>query len=1025
MVNENKIKGDNYELFIAEKLKNQNNEVYLWKNIPESILYELGFISNWNQFRLEKIKFKKGEEYDYTHNYFIDTGIDIVVKENEFKLIQCKDWKKQLGYSDISTFLAMCFNYNKNAELYYTRKNGLNMLILQHTEHLINKGKLKMIHLPIKIEQQNLPFQLRDYQIESSNLCKDFFVKNNSGTLGLPCGTGKTEIMIEISKNFDLTIILSPLRALAKQTFERFQERLNLLKQQLKLVDSDGERNTLISGVKIISATFKSADIINEILKKVNLEKTLIIIDEFHNLSKNDIPIEDVYEDEFEDESYNDEESNSDEELIKEKTEIYKLLENQNNKILFVSATPRVYELEDENDVDLGEIIYQMPLSEAINKNLICDYKLYFPLIHNLEDEFENYTNITNKITWFLNSICKLGLQKIIVYCESKDNIEEMKKEILLRQEYYALELKMDSITDIDSSKQRKEKLNVFQENDKISVLFSIRILDEGIDIPCCDSVFISYPSKAKIRNIQRIMRTCRKYSTKNYAKILYWTDDEKDLEFLSSLKEFDPELKSKIKVNSNQYEEFETKEIKKKENKLIVQTIGIREYSWHMRLEECKKFINENNKRPSHGSKNNEEKILGAFIKNQINNYNKNQHIMKNENIKIKWEEFIDKYKEKFLSNEKICENNLQKVENFINENNKRPSCMSKNNDEKILGEFIRTQIKNYNKNQYIMKNKKIRIKFKKFIEKYNHYFLSNEKNWENNLQKCIDFINENNKRPNSTSKNNDEKILGSFIRTQITNYNKIQQIMKNENIRNKWDEFTCKYKEYFLSNEEIWENKLQEVENFINKNNKRPSYHSKKNNNEKQLCSFISNQITNYNKNNKIMKNKEIRIKWEEFINKYNDYFFSNENIWENNLQKCINFINENNKRPSHGSKNNDEKILGVFISTQITNYNKNQNIMINEKIKIKFKEFLNQYNDYFLSNEKIWENNLQKCINFINENNKRPSHGSKNNDEKILGKFISHQLQNYKNNKFIMKNEEIRIKWEEFINKYKKYF
>jgi len=170
MVNENKIKGDNYELFIAEKLKNQNNEVYLWKNIPESILYELGFISNWNQFRLEKIKFKKGEEYDYTHNYFIDTGIDIVVKENEFKLIQCKDWKKQLGYSDISTFLAMCFNYNKNAELYYTRKNGLNMLILQHTEHLINNGKLKMVHLPIQIEQQNFTFQLRDYQIESSNL---------------------------------------------------------------------------------------------------------------------------------------------------------------------------------------------------------------------------------------------------------------------------------------------------------------------------------------------------------------------------------------------------------------------------------------------------------------------------------------------------------------------------------------------------------------------------------------------------------------------------------------------------------------------------------------------------------------------------------------------------------------------------------------------------------------------------------------------------------------------------------------
>jgi hypothetical protein len=61
----NKVKGDLYENYILEFLKTSSNQVYLWKNIPEIILHELGYITDWNQFRLEKIKYKLGEEYDY------------------------------------------------------------------------------------------------------------------------------------------------------------------------------------------------------------------------------------------------------------------------------------------------------------------------------------------------------------------------------------------------------------------------------------------------------------------------------------------------------------------------------------------------------------------------------------------------------------------------------------------------------------------------------------------------------------------------------------------------------------------------------------------------------------------------------------------------------------------------------------------------------------------------------------------------------------------------------------------------
>ena len=100
----------------------------------------------------------------------------------------------------------------------------------------------------------------------------------------------------------------------------------------------------------------------------------------------------------------------------------------------------------------------------------------------------------------------------------------------------------------------------------------------------------------------------------------------------------------------------------------------------------------------------------------------------------------------------------------------------------------------------------------------------------------------------------------------------------MKNKEIYNKWTVFinSEKYKKYFMSNEDIWLNNLKELENYINKNNKRPS--SKDENKDiKFLGCWISTQSKNYNKNENIMNNKEIYNKWTEFINdqKYKKYF------------------------------------------------------------------------------------------------------------------------------------------------------
>ena len=69
-----------------------------------------------------------------------------------------------------------------------------------------------------------------------------------------------------------------------------------------------------------------------------------------------------------------------------------KILDAKYN-FLFMSATPRIYELEDEiecNDFDLNEPTYKITFKEAIEKKYITDYKIFIPSIHENNDDLLN-----------------------------------------------------------------------------------------------------------------------------------------------------------------------------------------------------------------------------------------------------------------------------------------------------------------------------------------------------------------------------------------------------------------------------------------------------------------------------------------------------------------------------------------------------------------------------------------------------------------------------------------------------------
>ena len=171
--------------------------------------------------------------------------------------------------------------------------------------------------------------------------------------------------------------------------------------------------------------------------------------------------------------------------------------------------------------------------------------------------------------------------------------------------------------------------------------------------------------------------------------------------------------------------------------------------------------------------------------------------------------------------------------------------------------------------------------------------------------------------------------------------------------------------------------------------------------------------------------MKDKNKKKDYELFIDQYKEYILSYEESWYNNLEKVKLYINENKCRPVDKSKDNNIKQLGQWLLHQQSNYKNNDNLMKNENIKRYYELFLEEYKEYFLSNEEIWYEKLEQVKLYINENKCRPANNSKNNNIKQLVNWIGHQQNNYNKNERIMKDNNIRIKWEQFINEYKEYF
>lgn len=448
----------------------------------------------------------------------------------------------------------------------------------------------------------------RPHQVTALEKCHEYFQNNERGKLIMACGTGKTYTSLKIAEqetnSNGLILFLVPSIALLGQTLNEWVSQAEFdihpicicsdptsTKQRVKndenpeeysVVDLARPASTSVENIKqqfqyiqatkkegmtVVFSTYQSIDVIAKAQQAINLMNPdscifdMIICDEAHrttgvilNGGQDESAFTKVH----------------DNNIIKAK------------KRLYMTATPRLYhdaakDKAKENNAILcsmddpviyGDEIYRIGFGEAVEKNLLSDYKvLVLTLSENdipqalqnavANPNLEITTDDATKLVGCINALSKRVvtelnidgsvkneltdidagfMHKAVAFCrtigESKQITQVLK---VHRDEYY------DSLTNeerklvvsvdaehVDGSmgaSARDEKLAWLKstptDGDECRILTNVRCLSEGVDVPSLDAILFLSAKNSQVDVVQSVGRVMRKAEGKKYGYII------------------------------------------------------------------------------------------------------------------------------------------------------------------------------------------------------------------------------------------------------------------------------------------------------------------------------------------------------------------------------------------------------------------------------------------------------------------------------------------------------------------------
>ena len=198
--------------------------------------------------------------------------------------------------------------------------------------------------------------------------------------------------------------------------------------------------------------------------------------------------------------------------------------------LLGLTATPErmdgrnIYEICDYN------VPYEISLTEAINKGMLVPFRYYgiydetdYSGIHPVHGHYEEkdlngiYVGNAHRYDLIYKYYKKYGSKRALGFCCSRVHAEEMAKEFCKRGiPAVAVYSNADGVYSEDRS-TAIEKL----KSGEIRVIFSVDMLNEGVDIIAVDMVMFLRPTESPIVFFQQLGRGLRRSAGKEYLNVL------------------------------------------------------------------------------------------------------------------------------------------------------------------------------------------------------------------------------------------------------------------------------------------------------------------------------------------------------------------------------------------------------------------------------------------------------------------------------------------------------------------------
>ena len=738
---------------------------------------------------------------------------------------------------------------------------------------------------------------LRDYQ---ENAIHTLHEQDGINALHIPCRMGKTLIAGHVirSRQPHLLVVMAPLKISVQNLRDAHRLPSFLPTYKTLLVDSDAEgttdRNKILAflhtkGPHVIYTTYESA--LHVIATIPGIEEAYLLVDEVHNVSPPHC------------------------EFIKRFTQG-----------LMMSATlPE--ELEEE--LSLNTIV-RVPFSEGIRKKYLTDYTIWLPfltkeegktsVVVDIPDTFQNDDQTTITQAMYLATVMlKTNARRCIVYLTSQEDCQRfMTLASKVFEEYHGVAVWTNKIDATVTPAERTKRLRDFQSDldAPFYLLTSVRVLDEAVDIPKCDSVFVTSVGEhsSDIRMTQRAMRgsTVDSANPSKHNQIILWaTGWEQCVNSLELIRAADPEFHKKIHVAAMCDRQGMTREtmeaVEQQEQEMheyvVVSCISL----WERNKMRWMAMYEKLGKAPSTMSKDLEEKRTGQW-QNNIRNAKKNGTLSE---ARIADLEAIPGW-EWHWRIEETWEEQKQNWITHYTKLQKSPSTLSKDPEEKRAASWQGKQRKAYHK-------KKISEERLATLDALLGWEWGTKKEkmytWEDQKQNWIKQYTKLQKAPPTTSKDPEGKRAGVWQSDQRQNYSKdtlsAERMAELEAISG-W-EWRSDRK---IEKGDTWEQQKQNWITQYTKLQRAPSQRSK-DQKEKHAGTWQNRQRFAYNKGSL----SDERIKELEAISgwTWDSGSALDSDTWEQKKMNWITLYNTLQRTPLPSSKENDEKKAGQWQQTQ----------------------------------------------------------------------------------------------------------